>query len=186
MNEKLMVGIGVGVLSVVWGATVFRATAQSTPAAGIPGSSVGNTVMRMHCNSCKVVRPETVEAPVVLEPQRYWRGQLPVPDGYTHWVPPVDDYERHAPELAVNPLPEILRGSSDGIGSGLTPGGNMGAPWGRFYIGDGGPSLDSDELERRREEASNWRQRKLDQDEKKKQDDINNMLNDYRQNKNKR
>jgi hypothetical protein len=178
MNEKLLVGIGVGVLSVVCGALVLRAGAQSTPTAVITRPSVGKTVMRMHCNACRVVRPETVEEPVVLQPQRYWRGQLPIPSGYTHWVPPVDDYARYAPDLPVIPLPEILRGSRESRQGNVSP--SSGGGRYRSFGEANSPSVLADPGVQgflydimKRDEARD-RER-----------DMNDMLKDYRQNKNK-
>ncbi len=179
MNEKLLVGIGVGIVLLGCGTIVVRASAQSAPSAITAAPAVDKTVMRMHCSACRVVRPETLEAPVVLEPQRYWRGQLPIPSGYTHWVPPVDDYVKDAPDIAVIPLPEILRGtlettqvsetqtslggwepwiSEDGLATGFRQTGN--APV--------GPRAESDEITDKR------------RNEEQRQRDIDNMLKDYK------
>ena len=180
MNEKLLVGIGVGVVVVSCGALVLRAGAQSAPNAVIAAPAIGKTVMRMHCSNCKIVRPETIEPRVAIEPQRYWRGQLPVPQGYTHWVPPIDDYVPNAPDIPLIPLPEIFRGSTETTGSTLTPGGTMGGSLGPMFNGSPRSNIYNDELVRQR------RQRESDQDDKKREDALNDMLKDYQQNKNKR
>lgn len=181
MNRLWLAGIVVTV-GVGCGALVLRAGAQSAPAEVAAPTNVGKTVMRMHCASCRVVRPETIEAPVVLDPRRYWRGPLPIPAGYTHWVPPVDDYARYAPDPVQIPLPEILRGSraareasqaadaryqrdlagfaaSGGFGSEVGKPGSMGDVWADVRRG----------------------QQKLE-DEKKARD-LDRMLDDYRNKK---
>lgn len=42
----------------------------------------------LHCNGCRVYITKNVDDELLIEPSRYWRGSLPVPEG-SIWVPAV-------------------------------------------------------------------------------------------------